>query len=40
MTVANADALTGKDMVRCQWFAGKKMESGRFPVDSLEPVKA
>jgi len=22
--------------VDCQWFAGKKLEKGRFPVDSLE----
>ena len=24
----------------CQWFAGKKLESGRFPAGSLEPVPA
>lgn len=24
--------------VDCQWFAGKKLEKGRFPVDSLELV--
>jgi uncharacterized protein YodC (DUF2158 family) len=23
---------------RCQWFAGKKLESGAFPEDSLEAV--
>lgn len=23
----------------CQWFAGKKLEHGRFPADSLECVK-
>ena len=23
---------------RCQWFAGKKLESGTFPPDSLELV--
>jgi uncharacterized protein YodC (DUF2158 family) len=23
---------------RCQWFAGKKLESGSFPEDSLEIV--
>ncbi len=23
----------------CQWFAGKKLESGRFPHNSLELVK-
>jgi len=22
----------------CQWFAGKKLESGQFPEDSLEPA--
>ena len=22
----------------CQWFAGKKLEQGRFPIDSLEAV--
>lgn len=26
-------------MVHCQWFAGKKLESGDFPPDSLELVK-
>ncbi|HRE72598.1 MULTISPECIES: DUF2158 domain-containing protein [unclassified Candidatus Accumulibacter] len=23
---------------RCQWFAGKKLESGSFPEESLKPV--
>ena len=23
---------------RCQWFAGKKLDSGYFPADSLVPV--
>lgn len=23
---------------RCQWFAGKKLENGRFPPESLERV--
>jgi uncharacterized protein YodC (DUF2158 family) len=23
----------------CQWFAGKKLEHGRFPADSIEKVK-
>lgn len=40
MTVASHDASMGKGTVRCQWFAGKKMESGYFPADSLEPAKA
>ncbi len=25
--------------VACQWFAGKKLENGLFPTDSLEFVK-
>ena len=24
---------------RCQWFAGKKLENGTFPADSLEIVQ-
>lgn len=24
--------------VYCQWFAGSKLESGGFPVDSVEPA--
>jgi uncharacterized protein YodC (DUF2158 family) len=24
---------------RCQWFAGRKMESGHFPAESLIPSK-
>ncbi|MDG2962993.1 YodC family protein [Exercitatus varius] len=27
-----------KGNYRCQWFAGKKLESGTFPEDSLELV--
>ena len=27
------------DFVYCQWFAGKKLEQGRFPADSIELVK-
>jgi uncharacterized protein YodC (DUF2158 family) len=27
------------DHYRCQWFAGKKLESGNFQEESLEPVK-
>ena len=30
---------TGDIFYSCQWFAGKKLEDGRFPVDSLEFVK-
>lgn len=25
--------------VDCQWFAGKKLEKGRFPIASLELIK-
>lgn len=32
MTVADISDVSG---VRCQWFAGKKMESGWFPPESL-----
>lgn len=24
---------------RCQWFAGKKLESGTFPAESLKSIK-
>ena len=39
MTVQVVPAPPGK-YYECQWFAGKKLESGRFPADSLELVKA
>ncbi|MDT3608025.1 YodC family protein [Cronobacter dublinensis] len=29
------DEFTG--LYQCQWFAGKKLETGKFPEDSLEP---
>lgn len=29
----------GDNDVDCQWFAGKKLEKGRFPMSSLELVK-
>lgn len=32
MTVAQQSDVSG---VKCQWFAGKKMESGWFPPESL-----
>ena len=28
------------DVYTCQWFAGKKLEQGSFPGDSLESVRA
>lgn len=39
MTV-NSVPEAGSKYYSCQWFAGKKLESGRFPEDSLEKVKA
>ena len=37
MTVAE----TSRDgHVWCQWFGGRKLERGRFPVASLQPAKA
>lgn len=30
---------TSRTGVACQWFAGKKLENGIFPTDSLEFVK-
>jgi uncharacterized protein YodC (DUF2158 family) len=26
------------DIYRCQWFAGKKLEAGNFPVESLHSL--
>lgn len=37
MTVQGT-ANTSGTHVYCQWFAGKKLERGNFPVDSLVPV--
>lgn len=37
MTVQSLPDLPGRQY-RCQWFAGKKLESGTFPPDSLELV--
>jgi uncharacterized protein YodC (DUF2158 family) len=39
MTVKYVPMLDGTEY-HCQWFAGKKLESGKFPADSLDPVKA
>jgi uncharacterized protein YodC (DUF2158 family) len=38
MTVYEVDNDFGKPVVRCQWFAGKKLESGTFAVESIQPV--
>jgi len=39
MTVQTSPEPPSK-IYNCQWFAVKKLESGRFPADSLEVVKA
>lgn len=31
---------SGGDIFECQWFAGKKLEVGRFPAASLVRVEA
>lgn len=38
MSVSSVDR--GDDAIHywCQWFAGKKLERGRFPEDSLDEV--
>ena len=38
MTIKGVTNTAGTS-VGCQWFAGKKLENGIFPVDSLELVK-
>lgn len=40
MTVQKEVALSTGSVLRCQWFAGKKLESGDFPPESLELVVA
>ncbi|MBB4515850.1 YodC family protein [Paraburkholderia fungorum] len=37
MTV-NSVPTGGGTYYQCQWFAGKKLESGHFPSDSLKTV--
>ncbi len=38
MTVEEGSAASGGYW--CQWFAGKKLERGNFPAESLEPVES
>jgi uncharacterized protein YodC (DUF2158 family) len=38
MTVQQAPASTGH-YYKCQWFAGKKLESGMFATESLQTVE-
>ena len=35
MTVQEVPLGTFNDGYNCQWFAGRKLESGNFPLDSL-----
>ena len=37
MTVT--DTSPGGEHVWCQWFPGKKLEKGHFPIIALEPPK-
>jgi uncharacterized protein YodC (DUF2158 family) len=37
MTVQSLPA-SNSTTYRCQWFAGKKLESGPFPEESIKPV--
>ena len=39
MTVQTVPDSSGQ-YYNCQWFAGKKLESGRFPANSLESATA
>lgn len=38
MTIKGSANTSGTLMI-CQWFAGKKLEQGSFPLESLELVK-
>lgn len=40
MTVKHVIPGDANTIYDCQWFAGKKLEAGRFPTDSLEFAKA
>lgn len=35
MTVSEIDLYGKESFVECQWFGGRKLEKGRFPVESL-----
>lgn len=37
MTVKSVDSTPDVVRYSCQWFAGKKLEQGHFPQDSLKP---
>jgi uncharacterized protein YodC (DUF2158 family) len=35
MAVQKPVTIQGQALIRCQWFAGKKLDSGDFPRESL-----
>jgi uncharacterized protein YodC (DUF2158 family) len=39
MAIKGSGNTSGTHVI-CQWFAGKKLEQGSFPLESLELVKA
>lgn len=39
MTVSDLEVYAHPDHVECQWFGGRKLETGRFPIASLVEVK-
>lgn len=40
MTVSDTSVYSEPDHVRCQWFGGRKLETGKFPTASLIPAEA
>jgi uncharacterized protein YodC (DUF2158 family) len=39
MTVEDIEPIPGKNLIDCQWFAGGKLNHGRFPPESLTKVE-
>jgi uncharacterized protein YodC (DUF2158 family) len=40
MTVAKTDAMYHDGEVQCQWFGGRKLEHGWFPIENLVEATA
>lgn len=38
MTVKSVDSTPVSVRYWCQWFAGKKLEQGQFPQESIKPM--
>ena len=38
MTVSDLEVYAHPDHIECQWFGGRKLEEGKFPVESLVEV--